>query len=805
MQRSKKRKAKISQFVVVRAPLASAVLLALSPAYAQQGAGLETVIVTAQKRAESLQDVPISIQALGAERLEELGIQSFGDYMKYLPSVSYTTTGQGFSLAYFRGVASGENNNHSGPQPTVGMYLDEQPLTTIQGAVDLHLYDIARVEALAGPQGTLYGASSEAGTIRIITNKPDPSGFVAGYGVEINSVSSGGRGYVVEGFANIPIGANAAIRLVGWYKDDPGYIENAPGTRTYPTSGGCISNESPAPPGCTTAFNRAQDEYNYAETYGARAALGINLNDNWTVTPSVMAQKQTTNGNVAYDPKVGDLKIIRYYPENSEDEFLQAALTVEGKIGNFDLVYAGAYLKRDDVVNADYADYSYFYDVLYGSAAYWTDDLGVPLQDPSQYIHGTDGYKRQSHELRLSSPQDKRVRLVAGLFYQDQEHDIFQPYLINGLTSYYEVTDQIDTIWLTDQHRTDTDSALFGEVSFDITDQLTLTGGVRRYETESTLKGFFGFGGNYSRNYGEAFCDDDPTDGIDDTAQWVSFNTAACTNLDDKIDDSGTISKLTIAYRVNDDALVYATYSEGFRPGGINRNNRPPNPPHYEPDFLTNYEFGWKTTSADNRLRFNGAIFFEDWAGVQFSFLPPSGSGLTIVRNAGSAEIRGIELDFAWAAAAKLMLSGGLSLIDAELTADFIPDPDEPPTAFNGDQLPVTPRIKANLTARYGFMLGQFDSYVQGAVVHNDSSWPDLERSVRTILGKQNAYTIADFSTGLARDSYSFELYISNVFDERAQLFKFAQCDEPVCGTNTYIATNLPRTIGLRFSQKFGN
>lgn len=803
MQRSKKRKSKLSRSVVVRAPLASAVLLALSPAYAQQTVQLGEVVVTAQKRAESLQDVPLSIQAIGGERLEELGIQNFSDFIKYLPSVSFQTFGPGFGLAYFRGVASGENNNHSGPQPTVGMYLDEQPITTIQGAVDLHLYDIERVEALAGPQGTLYGASSKAGTIRIITNKPDPSGFQAGYSAEVNSVSNGGEGYVVEGFANIPIGSNAAIRLVGWYKDDPGYIENAAGTRTFPTSGGCISNESPAPPGCTTAFNRAQDEYNYAETYGARAALRINLNDNWTITPAVMAQKQTTNGNFAYDPNVGDLKITRYYPENSEDEFLQAALTVEGKIGNFDLVYAGAHLKRDDIVNGDYSDYAYFYDVLYGYGSYWTDDDGEPLPDPSQYINGSDGYKRQSHELRLSSPQDRRVRFVGGLFYQDQEHDIYQRYRINDLTSYYEVTDVIDTIWLTDQHRTDTDSALFGEVSFDITDRLTLTGGFRRYDTESTLKGFFGFGGNYSRNYGEALCDDDPTDGFDDTSQWVPFNTAPCTNLDDKIDDSGTIPKFNITYRINDDAMVYATYSEGFRPGGINRNNRPPNPPHYRPDFLTNYELGWKTSWAGNRLRFNGAIFLEDWEDVQFSFLPPSGSGLTIIRNAGSAEIKGIELDFAWAATDNLVLSGGLSRVDAELADDYIPDPDDLPTAFAGDRLPVTPKFKGNLTARYKFMLGQFESYLQGAVVHNGSSWADLQQSDRDMLGEQDAYTIADFSAGIARNNYSFDLYVNNAFDERADLFKYAQCTTGVCGFNPYTVTNQPRTIGLRFSQKF--
>jgi len=225
-------------------PVAPMLLAGLPAAFAQTTGGLEEIIVTAQKREENLQTVPLSIQALGTERLEELRISSFTDYVKFLPSVSFTTIGPGFGLAYFRGVASGENNNHSGPSPSVGMYLDEQPITTIQGSLDVHLYDIARVEALAGPQGTLYGASSQAGTIRIITNKPDPSGFEAGYGLEGNTVSHGGTGYIAEGFVNQPISEKAAIRLVGWVRHDAGYIDNVKATRTFPTSGGCIVNNN---------------------------------------------------------------------------------------------------------------------------------------------------------------------------------------------------------------------------------------------------------------------------------------------------------------------------------------------------------------------------------------------------------------------------------------------------------------------------------------------------------------------------------------------------------------------------------
>ena len=226
--------------LLAHTPVATAVLIALtSPsAMAQQDtAALGEVIVTAQKREQSLQDVPISLNALGEQTLTELNVQNFKDYVQFLPTVTSQPSlgaGAGFSQVYMRGVATGGDGQATLSQPSVGTYLDEQPITTVQGNLDLHIYDIARVEALAGPQGTLYGASSQAGTIRIITNKPDPSGFAAGYALEGNYVDMDEAGYVAEGFVNIPLGENAAIRLVGWSKSEAGWIDNSAGTRLYP-------------------------------------------------------------------------------------------------------------------------------------------------------------------------------------------------------------------------------------------------------------------------------------------------------------------------------------------------------------------------------------------------------------------------------------------------------------------------------------------------------------------------------------------------------------------------------------------
>jgi outer membrane receptor protein involved in Fe transport len=215
MTRSRRRKLQRAGVALAGVPFGLAALVASPAARAQEQtepAGLQEVVVTAQKREESLQKVPLSIQAIGTAKLEELHITNFNDYAKFLPSVAYQSLGPGFARVYMRGVAAGDNGNHSGSVPSVGTYLDEQPITTITGALDVHVYDIARVEALSGPQGTLYGASSQAGTIRIITNKPDASGFKAGYDLQGNTIANGSTGYVAEGFVNLPVSSSAAVR-----------------------------------------------------------------------------------------------------------------------------------------------------------------------------------------------------------------------------------------------------------------------------------------------------------------------------------------------------------------------------------------------------------------------------------------------------------------------------------------------------------------------------------------------------------------------------------------------------------------
>ena len=270
---------------------------------------LGEVTVTAQKRVENVQAVPISIDVLSTEKLTEMNVASFNDYLKLLPSVSMQPSQifvPGFTQVYMRGVSSGSNGNHSGPLPSVGVYLDEEPITTTQGALDLHIYDIARVEALAGPQGTLYGASSQAGTLRLITNKPDPTAFSASVSTEVNSVDHGGIGFITEGYVNLPLRENIALRASGWDEKDAGFIQHRHGVRTYPSSGIVEDN----------ARNLKYD-YNTARLRGARAALKIDLNDSWSVTPTVMGQSERTTGVFAYDKTLGPYKVAHNYTQDS--------------------------------------------------------------------------------------------------------------------------------------------------------------------------------------------------------------------------------------------------------------------------------------------------------------------------------------------------------------------------------------------------------------------------------------------------------------------------------------------------------
>jgi iron complex outermembrane recepter protein len=793
--------------------LASTAMAFAVPAMAQEAEG-ETaddggIIVTANKREQNLQDVPAAVTALGTETLDQLQVNELADAVKFLPSVTIQQGGPGFAQVYFRGVASGENANHSASLPTVGTYLDEMPITTIQGALDIHAYDLARVEALAGPQGTLYGASSMAGTLKLVTNAPDTSGFYGSAGVEINNVAKGDFGSTYEGFLNVPLGEKAAARIVGWYRDDGGYIDNVFGARTYASSGIRQGNAA-----------LVEKNYNDAQTYGARLALKIDLDDNWTVKPTLMGQVQKTEGSYAVERSGqtnGGLQTVQYNPEGSKDKWAQAALTIEGKIGNWDLTATGGHLKRKTETQSDYSDYAYFYDALSGYGNYFYDNAGN-LVNPNQYIQGIDRYKKSFGELRISSPADAPLRFIGGVFAQRQSHNIEQNYIINDIADAITVTGTDSNIWLTKQLRVDRDYAAFGELSYDLTEKLSLTGGLRYYKYDNSLKGFFGYSAGYSSRTGEAACLN--TDGTTRRANPggtplpILVKGSPCTNVNKSTSDTGFIHKLNATYKFSDDALIYATWSKGYRPGGINRRGTLP---PYGSDKLDNYELGLKTTMG--AFRFNTAIYQEDWNNIQLSFL--GANGLTEIRNAGVARIRGIEMDAGYKAGG-FSLNAGMSYNDAEIRRDFCQIANatfDCTTAGNsllaaaGSRLPVTAKIKGNAIARYEFPMGEWDGHVQFAVNHTGKRRSDLRPLQNGIKGNLGAYTTADFSVGMKSDVWAIEAFATNLFNERGVVNTGVQCLETVCGTGVTAATPTggafydtiikPRLIGIKFSRDF--
>jgi outer membrane receptor protein involved in Fe transport len=505
---------------------------------------------------------------------------------------------------------------------------------------------------------------------------------------------------------------------------------------------------------------------------------------------------------------------MQFNPEFAKDKWIQAALTVEGKLGNFDVTYAGSLLRRRVDQAVDYSDYSYFYDKLAGYGAYFYDNADN-LVNPNQYIQAIDRYRKLSQELRFTSPADKRVRLVGGLFYQRQKHNIQQDYIINDIADAITVPGTDSDIWLTKQLRVDRDYAAFGEVSFDILPTVTLTGGGRVYKYDNSLVGFFGYSDGYSGSTGVAACFAD-----------AKVAGSPCTNVDKRTKDSGFIHRLNATWKPNKDALLYATWSRGFRPGGINRRGTLP---PYQPDFISNYEAGTKLTFADGRMRFNAAVYQLDWKDIQLSFL--GANGLTEIRNAGNARIRGAEVDFYYRPMTGLSFNAGAAYIrgkltnafcaianedfdcglDVDLDNDGIPEENEE-LAPSGTRLPLTARFKGSVRARYEFPVAAMKGHFQLSGSYEGQRRRDLRTLQNGIYGNLPAYSQWDASTGLKSGFWTAELYVRNIFDKRGIESKSIQCAETTCGDpdgvtdiggKVYNTVIRPRTIGLRIGRTF--
>jgi outer membrane receptor protein involved in Fe transport len=778
---------------------APAVFAQDAPTSTYSAAGDMPIVVTAQKRSENLQDVPISIQALNAAKLDEHQVVSFDDYAKLLPSVSFQSYGPGQSQIYFRGVSSGANANgsHSGPQPTSAIYVDEVPLTTIGGAPDLHIYDMERVEALSGPQGTLYGASSLSGTLRLITAKPNPSQVEAGFDLTGTTFARGrnSSGGTAEGFFNLPLSPNIALRASAFYQRDGGYISNVAGTRTYQV----IDVNGDLVPLTVNNAPFVKKNFNDTETYGGRAALGIDLDDSWTVTPSVIYQNQKSHGTYLFDPTVGDLEVEDYTPDHGTDEWYQAALTVQGKLGNWDLTYAGGYFGRDVDLVQDYSAYTVAYDAYLPSYVSFLDVNDVNI-DPTQTYRAHDKYTKFSHELRISSPSAAPFRVTAGLFLERQTDHIRADYIVPGLaasTSGLNVPTCGDDIFCTRVNRIDRDYAAFVDATYDILSNLSLNGGIRVFKTKNSLRGFSGFAST-------------PADPVTCPP---STQFQPCLLFDKTVSETGETHKVNLTWKINPDAMVYATYSTGFRPGGINRRVGV-NP--YKSDTLDNYEVGVKTEWLDHRLTINMAAFLEDWNDLQYGLASAGSVGVISTYNAGSARIKGVEGDFNLHLGG-FNLSGTATYVDAKLSSPFcsigatgnpvcVADAQNPGggiAAPVGTRLPIQPKFKGSVTARYGFEVGSARAYVQGVVNHQSGTRSYLTDFEAALLGPTKGFTTVDASIGADMGKWNWEIFAQNIFDKRGILSLNTVCVPTICGAYARSYPIKPQMFGVKAGYRY--
>lgn len=823
---------------------------------------LQSVTVTATKRTESAQSIPVAVDAIGEQELEELGVKNFSDYLIQLPGVTAGGSGPGQNSIYIRGLASttpaATIAGVAGLAPNVSFYLDEQPLAQPGRNLDVYAADLQRVEVLSGPQGTLFGASSQAGTVRLITNKPDFSGMDASVKASTSFTDGGEMSNSVEAMLNVPVSDQLALRGVIYTDRQGGYIDNVGGTRSardsarFRAAGTVRDNGLVVSPGRAgfqagadlsgvtflEANNGTSVENDFNDTVysGFRLSGAYEFNSDWSLLVSHAQQQLDTEGVFFADPELDDYDIQRFAEDDIEDKYHNTSWTLEGRLGMLEALYTGAYTDRTTDQTVDYTDYLFVgqylpYYICDGSVTY--PGAAAPsgtCQAPNLFVDSLTELKVETHELRFNTPAEHRLRATFGGFYSDLEllerNDFTYPGSqfalgfnnVAGFPANYPLTNTAVTgaigsaqpgffsdpgpfpegvIFRNDVLRTDEQMGLFGEATFDFSDQFAVTFGARWYDIEVDLEGsanssFF--------NLGQAT--DQQRAGTNISAQFAPNNAFGAP---DTASTDGTIYKLTGAWTPTDNLLFYATYSEGFRPGLLNRPGGRSNPAGtytvpfaVDTDDIQNYEIGWKTELFDNSLRFNGSAFFVEIEGLQATIFDPSIVNLFFSDNAANAEISGIEGDFTWApySVDGLTIAGAFSLLDTEITEVLVPTND----VLAGSELAFAPAYQGNIRVRYEWDLerriggSSLTAHVMPQLVFSDDSVSDI---VEINKGAVDGYVTLGGTLGVTADQWSAELFASNLTNTYAELSNSFQFDR------NRVTPMRPRTIGIRVGYDF--
>ncbi len=705
-----------------------------------------------------------------------------------------------------RGI-NGSGGGFTGGQGSVAVYLNEQPITVGGSQVQWHLYDMARVEILPGPQGTLYGAQAEIGTLREITNAPDFSGFSAQYQGQLNTIYNGTIGGIAEGFVNVPLTDHIAARFVGWYERDSGFVDNAHQSITF-DNGTTIDNGA-----------NVQKHFNPVTVEGGRAEFSFKINDNWSINPTIATQRSRWDGDatqedwkpsaLAFGTAIPDQYAQALYaPSTGNDSNVDYTLTVLGKIGDFNVTFASGYMTRDTRTYAEYVDYS---------LAYQSIEPILP-KNPTMYDPRWNYYQMISNELRLTTPAEWPVHGTVGL-YQDREQNknyLYEP--IPGLNPSFAVGNGTPYVWansvyIDNLETVARDWAAFAQLNWDITSHITATAGFRRFRYDNTIQGFYG----YSANYALAAFGSTHTSGEDLCFKpFTPFNGSACQDENQQSEAWGSVPLFTLSYKFDPDHLVYATFSKGYRPGGPNRTF---GVAPYQSDFLTNYEIGWKTSWFDHHLIFDGDAFIETWKNYQFGFTGPNGIGVTA--NAASAESKGWDEQLQWLVVQGLTVSLDISYADAYLTSNYCkhlasdgspittancvglghPTPSIP-LAFDGGRLPDDSTWSGTANVRYSFPIATGTAFAEVDQMYKSFYWTNVEPQFQVVYGQVPSYGLTNLSVGIDKNNWELELLVNNVFNRDAIVNKASELQAAAAFVE-YNYITPPRLIGLQFTQNF--
>ena len=730
---------------------------------------VEEVVVTASKREANLQDLPMAVQAITSEELEAKNISDFNDIANLVPSITVDDSGSGNSYFYIRGVSDGGFGNRAGAQASTALYIDEQPLSTIGGNPDLHVYDIERVEILTGPQGTLYGSSSQAGTVRIITKKPNPDEVDVGFDLEYGDVHDGTPDRSLETFVNIPLGfidesmSSAALRVSMYDLHGGGWLDNVETTQTF-TYLGTHSNSD---------YIDLKDDYNSSDKKGHRVRFSNEFDSGLNLDISFLKQEYFNNGSWESDVAEGAREVSRYTPETFEDNFEQASLTLSGALtDNIDFTFTSSMFDRDIAYTYDYTQYVYYYGYDYYAAYYYDYDYYAST-DPRVFYTQFDEFERSSNEFRIQSVTDSGYQWILGAFHEENDHEY---------QTYYDWTGQLSpslTVvdnrwWAQDNIRSDKQQAIFGEVTVPVSDKTDLTVGFRKYETENVFDAQDGYFGYY---------EPEPNLGFVGRTNVYEF------------EDSGVAPKFNLSHKPSDDLLVYATYSEGFRPSGINRTTGRTAelvPDTYRSDLLRNLEFGWKSSLADGKVTFNGLVYHMNWEDYQSTRYVYNLLTVAYVDNVGMATVQGAEVASYFNISDSFSMSLMANFNDPTMDDDIV-DAGGTVLGNKGNTLAYVPEKRFILTMDKDFTLAGKPAYFSLDSSYTGRRWADETNTTpMPSYSMMNVRTGMDFGGGV-----SGELFINNANDSRPVLGLYDDFGD------LRQTSSQPRVIGIRIRYKY--